>query len=254
MNGGASALLPFTGIDGVRTDRGRNPDIANLRPAPAATMMIVDRTGAEPRVLIGRRHQGHVFMPGRFVFPGGRVEAGDRQMNVAGALNEWMEQRLMRQVTRPAAIRPRALALAAIRETFEETGLMIGSKDYGPLPASPQGTWSEFAARDVFPELDRLHLIARAITPPRRNKRFDTAFFAVDSDAICEKVEGVVGPDSELVELVWLPVGEAASLDMPLITRAVLADLAARLEAGMSPMLPVPLYRDRGGAWRREEL
>lgn len=254
MTGGAPASPPFTGIDGVRTDRGRDPNVANIRPVPAATMMIVDRSGARTRVLMGRRHAGHVFMPGRFVFPGGRVDPADRQMNVAGSLDEWIEQRLMRRVTRPAAIRPRALALAAIRETFEETGLLIGSKDYGPLPGAPAGSWRAFAERDVFPELDRLHLIARAITPPRRNKRFDTAFFAVDSDAVCDRVEGVVGPDSELVELVWLPVDEAAQLDMPLITRAVLADLAARLDAGMSPMLPVPLYRDRGGAWRREEL
>jgi 8-oxo-dGTP pyrophosphatase MutT (NUDIX family) len=244
----------FAGIEGVRSDRGKDPALPNLRPVAAASMIVVDRTGKEPRVLMGRRNKAHVFMPGRYVFPGGRVEASDRMMNVAGALHEFIEMRLMRQVSRPAAMRPRMLALAAIRETFEETGLLIGSRDYGTPASAPAGTWSTYASHGVYPELDRLHLIARAITPPRRNKRFDTAFFAVESDAIADRVEGVVGPDSELVELVWLPLSKAAKLDMPLITRAILAELASRIDAGMSPMRPVPLFRDRGGAWKREEL
>lgn len=245
---------PFAGIDGVKTDRGYDPAVPNSKPMPSASMMIIDRTGAEPRVLMGRRHESHSFMPGRYVFPGGRTEACDRQMNVAGALHEMIEERLLRRVSRPSPMRPRILALAAIRETFEETGLMIGSKDYGPLPSAPPGAWAQFAEREVFPELDRLHLVARAVTPPRRNKRFDTAFFAVEADAIGDRVEGMVGPGSELVELVWLPLSEAARLDMPLITRAVLAELATRIGFGMHPMAPVPYFFDRGGCWRREEL
>ena len=93
----------------------------NVRPKDAATLIIIDRTGRDPKVLMGRRHHGHRFMPGKFVFPGGRIEAGDRSMPAAGALNARAETALVARTTRPSVQRARALALAAIRETFEET-------------------------------------------------------------------------------------------------------------------------------------
>jgi len=46
-----------------------------VRPKDAATLILVDRGGRVPKVLLGKRHQGHKFMPGKFVFPGGRVDA-----------------------------------------------------------------------------------------------------------------------------------------------------------------------------------
>ena len=90
-----------------------------------------------PKVLMGKRHAGLKFMPGKFVFPGGRIEAGDRSMAVTGALHPRAEQALMARVTRPSTQRCRALALAAIRETFEETGLLLGTKDYGSPDKRP---------------------------------------------------------------------------------------------------------------------
>src|SRR6266850_2121400 len=95
----------------------------NLKPRDAATLILVDRSGSTPKVLLGRRHAGLKFMAGKFVFPGGRMEPGDRLMPVASGLDPFAEARLMRRVTRPSAHKARALALAAIRETFEETGL-----------------------------------------------------------------------------------------------------------------------------------
>jgi len=228
--------------------------LPNLRPATAAAMIVVDDSGAEPRVLMGRRSPDQVFMPGLYVFPGGRIEPGDRKMNVAGALHEAVELRLMSRSQRPSPGRARAQALAAIRETYEETGLLIGSRDYGVPEDAPEGAWREYAAHGCYPELDRLHLVARAITPPRRTRRFDTAFFAVGTDAIVEQVEGMTGPGKELVDLVWLPLSKSGSLEMPRITRTILIELQARIEAGMSPMLPVPHYSDHRGSWRRELL
>ena len=104
---------------------------ANVRPKNAATLIIIDRSGTKPKVLMGRRHTGHKFRPGKFVFPGGRIELGDRKMPVMGALNPRAEAALSARVTRPPRHLGRALALASIRETFEETGLMLGTKDYG---------------------------------------------------------------------------------------------------------------------------
>ena len=163
---------------------------------------------------MGKRHPGQRFMPGKFVFPGGRIEPGDRSMTVAGALHPRAEQALMARVARPSAGRSRALALAAIRETFEETGLLLGSKDYGGPTGAPE-SWAAFQERGVFPDLEALHFIGRAITPPKRVKRFDTRFFAADRTAIADEVEGVVGPDSELVELAWVTIARPGPWTCP---------------------------------------
>jgi 8-oxo-dGTP pyrophosphatase MutT (NUDIX family) len=232
----------------------RNTSIPTLRPADAATLIIIDRKGKTPRILMGKRHEGHKFMPGKFVFPGGRIEAGDRSMTVAGALHPRAEQALMARVTRPSAQRSRALALAAIRETFEETGLLLGTKDYGSPETVPAGTWSAFQERGVYPDLEELHFIGRAITPPKRVKRFDTRFFAVDRTAIADEVEGVVGPDSELVELTWVTLSQAKALDLPPITAVILSELEARISAGFGHQLPVPFFHQKRGHFVRELL
>jgi 8-oxo-dGTP pyrophosphatase MutT (NUDIX family) len=214
----------------------------NVRPRDAATLILVDRNGPTPKVLLGKRHHKHAFMPGKFVFPGGRVDPSDRLMSAATQLDTHTEQFLMRRMQRPSAAKARAIALAAIRETFEETGLLLGTRSEGPLRA-PDGPWSEFAKSGFYPDLSSLHFIVRAITPSRRPKRFDTRFFAVDASAIAHKVEGVVHADAELVELVWLPISEARTLDMPTITGVALKELEARVAAGFGHDLPVPFYR-----------
>ncbi|MCG7394021.1 NUDIX hydrolase [Microvirga sp. ACRRW] len=233
----------------------RKANIPTLRPVDAATLIIIDRKGKHAKVLMGKRHDGHKFMPGKFVFPGGRIEAGDRSMTVTGALHPRAEEALMAKVTRPSVQRSRALALAAIRETFEETGLMLGTRDYGSPNTVPAGTpWEAFREHGVFPDLEELHFIGRAITPPKRVKRFDTRFFAVDRTAIAHEVEGVVSPDSELVELAWVTVAEARKLDLPPITGVLLSELEARIAAGFSPMLPVPFFHQKRGHFVRELL
>jgi 8-oxo-dGTP pyrophosphatase MutT (NUDIX family) len=217
-----------------------------VRPKDAATLILVDRTTERPKVLLGRRHQNHKFMPGKFVFPGGRVEPADRRMAKATHLDRQVEDRLMRGVRRPNPARARALVLAAIRETFEETGLLIGLPGFD-APADRSATtsamWEDFAAADVKPDLTNIHFVARAITPPGRSRRFDTRFFTADASSITARVDGVVGPDTELVELVWTPIEEAKRLDMPAITTVALDELDRRVAAGLNHSLPVPFYR-----------
>ncbi|MBA1157167.1 NUDIX hydrolase [Microvirga sp. Marseille-Q2068] len=232
-----------------------NPKLPTLRPVDAATLIIIDRKGRNPKVLMGRRHEGLKFMPGKFVFPGGRIEAGDRSMTVTGALHPRAEQALMARVTRPSAQRSRALALAAIRETFEETGLLLGTKDYGAPDSAPTGTaWTTFQERGIFPDLEALHFIGRAVTPPKRVRRFDTRFFAVDRTAIAEEIEGIVGPEAELVELAWVSIAQAKALDLPPITTVILDELEARIAAGFGHQLPVPFYHQQRGRFVRELL
>jgi 8-oxo-dGTP pyrophosphatase MutT (NUDIX family) len=226
----------------------------NVTPKDAATLILIDRTRKTPKLLMGRRHEGHKFMPGKYVFPGGRIEAWDRRMVAAGALDPKVEERLMARVQRPTASRARALALAAIRETFEETGLLLGTAEHGSPDIAIEGPWGAFAQHGVYPELEPLQFVARAITPPGRSKRFDTRFFAVDASAIAAKVEGVVGPESELVELCWIEPKNALKLDVAPITGVIIEELIARIAGKMAPWLPVPLYYEIRGRFRREEL
>jgi 8-oxo-dGTP pyrophosphatase MutT (NUDIX family) len=236
------------------TDDARERKWPTIRPVDAATLIILDRSGKAPKVLMGRRHANHKFMPGKFVFPGGRIEAGDRRMNVMGTLDEHSERRLMARVQRPSAQRARALALAAIRETFEETGLMFGSRDAGAPENPPPGTWSVFAAHGVYPDLEAVTFIARAITPPKRPKRFDTRFFAADVDSVADRIEGVVGPDSELDQLAWVTFDETRDIELPAVTRVVLDELRDRIDKGFSPYLRAPFYYELRRKWLREEL
>jgi 8-oxo-dGTP pyrophosphatase MutT (NUDIX family) len=263
-------------------DNARNLPGVPIRDA--ATMLIIDRSGPVPKVLFGRRHHGHKFMPGQFVFPGGRVERGDRYMRAATPLDAHVEARLMKLLRDPSAEKARGFPLAAIRETFEETGLVLGvrcsspqaSSDHlplevgGPPPGEgvpspppqrgekkakpPNEAWASYAKSGAVPDLAAVHFIARAITPPGRPRRFDTRFFAVDADAIAARIDGVVSADTELVELVWLPIEDAAKLDMPAITMAVVEELKIRTASGFKHDLPVPFYRTQRGKRLREFL
>lgn len=219
----------------------RDTSFPDSEPRDAATLMLIDRSGTKPKVLLGRRHAGHKFMPGKFVFPGGRIEPMDRLMTAVSELHPDAQKKLVAQVGEPTAEFARAFALAAVRETAEETGLLLGVKRDQP-PAVPGEIWTEFAKAKVHPDLGQIHFVARAVTPPRRPRRFDTRFLTADASAIAHTIEGVVGPDSELVELAWVPIEEAAQLDMPTITGIVLEELLARVEAGMTHQLPVPYY------------
>ncbi len=187
------------------------------------------------------------------MFPGGRIEPLDRAMTAASELHPDTQAKLLERVTAPSAGLARGFALAAVREMAEETGLLLGVKR-DDAPATPAEIWGEFAKANVHPDLAQIHFIARAITPPRRPRRFDTRFFTADATAIAHKIEGVVGADSELVELVWVPIEEATHLDMPTITGVVLEELAARVAAGMAHGLPVPFYFMKDQQFFRELL
>jgi 8-oxo-dGTP pyrophosphatase MutT (NUDIX family) len=226
-----------------------------LRPRDAATLILVERSQRGPaRVLMGRRHDRHRFMPGKFVFPGGRVEPEDKRMAAAGALDAYVEEKLNARVRRPSPGFARALALAAIRETFEETGLAIGVSDYGAPENPPPGAWTRFAATGVRPALDAIDFLARAITPPGRPRRFDARFLIVDARFIAGRIDGAVHSEAELVELVWTPLDEARRLDLPTITHAALDDLKQVLEGGLDKSRPRPFYRELRGKRLREEL
>ncbi|WP_413987800.1 NUDIX hydrolase [Labrys okinawensis] len=224
-----------------------------VTPRDAASLILVDRSGRKPRVLMGKRHPGHVFMPGFMVFPGGRVEAADRSMRVYGSLAAHTERNLLARMARPSPGKARALALCAIRETFEETGILIGESGLG-APATSSAHWRAFAEREVYPAPEPLSFVARAITPSRFPRRFDTRFFAADASHIAAQTEDVTGPDSEFVETRWLTVEETKQENLADITRMILAEVGKRLELGLEKDLPVPFFHEWRGTWRCDEI
>lgn len=226
-----------------------------LRPRDAATLVVVETTGPEPRVLMGRRREDLVFMPGKFVFPGGRVDRADRHVASSDSLEPIEERKLIRGVKGVAGPAwARAVALAAVRETFEEAGLLIGTADGSLAQAMvlkrAAASWQPFLSHGVVPRIGALTLFARAITPPGRPRRYDTRFFALDAREIALRVPP---PDAELQSLDWFTLDEARSLDLPSITRAVVEDLSDRIATGlMARDAPVPFYFFRNGSFRRE--
>jgi 8-oxo-dGTP pyrophosphatase MutT (NUDIX family) len=235
------------------TSSERDQSSPDSEPRDAATIMLIDRAGPQPKVLLGRRHAGHKFMPGKFVFPGGRIEAQDRNMQAATELHPDTQAKLLERVAEPSAELARGFALAAVREMAEETGLLLGTKK-AEAPKAPADDWAPFTEAKIYPELAQMHFIARAITPPKRPKRFDTRFFTADATLIAHKIEGVVGKSSELVELVWIPIEDAKQLDIPTITGVILEELATRVAAGMAHSLPVPFYFMQDQKFFRELL
>lgn len=199
-----------------------------MRPKDAATLILV-RDGA---VLMGRRAPGHVFMASKWVFPGGRIDRSDFSAASANELPRDDAARLSVELT---PRRARALALTAVRETFEETGLLLAE----PAPvAHVAGPWRPFRAIGALPDLAALRYVARAITPPGRTRRFDARFFMADASALLDP-EPTAG-SGELDEIAWLPLEDARAQDLPAITRFVLGEVAARLE---QPDRPAPFVR-----------
>ena len=121
-------------------------------------------------------------------------------------------------------IRLYALALAAVRETFEEAGLRL-AKPADALRTPP--VWAEFMAGGLAPDLSALDLIARAITPPYRPRRFDARFFMAEADRLVSLTPARIS--GELEEIAWVDLTEAQDLDLPSVTRFVLQELEHRL-------------------------
>ncbi|GAA4114828.1 NUDIX hydrolase [Aminobacter aganoensis] len=225
---------------------------APLRPRDAATLILLDRNGDDVLVLMGRRHMKHAFMPGKFVFPGGRTDPADSRIKVADELHPDEEIKLRAGTGGVSIARARAIALSAVRETYEEAGLLIGRQ--GTFQTT-KADWQGFATHGVEPSLASLRFIARAITPPGRVRRFDTRFLSAwRSDVAVELPDG--GPTNELEELVWLPLADAVEADIPAITKSVLGDLRQRLEVDptLKPGGDVPFYRMFNQRFRRDIL
>lgn len=192
------------------------------RPKDAASLILVRRDSAMPRLLMGRRAGSHAFVPGKWVFPGGKLERADYQ----GPLRSDLRPEVAAHLASSARLRrqdgprfARALARAAIRETYEETGLLLGRRAGGGIEA----------------DLGPLLYVARAITPPALPRRFDARFLLAEAvEAIAAEGLSSLEPrgNGELDEIGWFSLDECRRLDMIAITRAVLRVVEGHLEGG----------------------
>ncbi|KAA9368955.1 NUDIX hydrolase [Ochrobactrum quorumnocens] len=245
-----------------------------LRPHDAASLLLIDRTGRTPRILMGKRHSSLVFMPGKFVFPGGRADAGDGAVAAATELSQNDTQKLMTGMgTRASQRRARALGLCAIRETFEETGLRIARTSFDK-PTSDQTSsaqrlpstniimpdnkdWCAFLERGALPALGDLRYFARAVTPPGNVRRFDARFFIAFRDSLPELERASLVPSGELEDLDWVAIDEVDKLDVARITQAILKEarmLLTETRLDLPATLPVAQYSKRHGRFVREVI
>lgn len=215
------------------------------RPRDAATLILLRRTAGAPQVLMGRRSRKLAFMPGMFVFPGGRTERDDLTAARTGGLHPGDARRLVDGMGRRGSLRrAEALAMSAIRETHEETGLFIGRNGEAPTEArSPE--WQAFAREGILPDLSALRFLARAITPPGRVRRFDTRFFIADADHVANPDGLIANPDEELEEVRWIGTDQLDDIQIPGITEAILDLLIRRLQEDpdLAQDVAVPFFR-----------
>ena len=206
-------VKPDGGADnpgGAELRRGppREPGKRAVKPRHAASLIVWRQArGAAPEILMGVRHAKHKFMPSVLVFPGGRVDRADHGVKALSELRPETEA-LLRHRAPPSLAR--ALGVAAVRELFEETGLLLGERRGGKL----------------FADLAALHYLCRAVTPPSRAMRFNARFLL----APAAQVTGEIGGSGELEKLGWYSLSQAFEAQLADITRKMLGEFAAWLE------------------------
>lgn len=211
----------------------------------AATVLLVRRAPAGPQVLMGMRGAAAAFMPSKYVFPGGAVDADDANVPFAAPLSPACAARLADRAPEGLA---GALAAAAVRELWEETGLMLGAPGVWPGAVPPD--WQSFAATGMLPAASALTFVFRAITPAGRPRRFDARFFLADAGAVRGDADDFSGACDELSHLHWVALSEARRLNLPFITEVVLAEVAALLArfGGAVPQPESVPFFDNAGA------
>ena len=205
----------------------------------AATVIVLRNRSDDPHVLMGQRGANAAFMPNKFVFPGGAVDASDAEIRLATPLSNLCVGRLCEDSTEDLS---HALAVAAIRELWEETGLILGRTRHWDRVVPKD--WTEFAGAGYVPAAHPLQFVFRAITPPGRPRRFDARFFLVDAGEIASDLDDFSRAQEELSHLQWVPLAKARhEFDLPFITEVVLAEIEARAH-DPAPPASVPFFRN----------
>jgi len=187
----------------------------------AATIIVVRDRATNPHILMGQRGTTAAFMPGKFVFPGGAVDATDADVP-ATTINPLCAMRLAQETS----LSPDTVSAAAIRELWEETGQVLGHAAPWDNPATD---WQGFAETGHIPNAAALRFFFRAVTPTGAPRRFDARFFIADARDLVGDIDDFTGAEDELSHLQWVRLTEARTFDLPFITQVVLAELIKHL-------------------------
>ena len=196
----------------------------------AATIVLLRERKGVHQVLMGQRGAGAVFMPNKYVFPGGAVDKQDYDITPAAPLTQANAEKLCQLAPEGMAS---AIAMAAVRELWEETGLMLGQQ--GSAMGDVPDDWRGFYDKGLAPRADVLRFFFRAITPPGRTRRFDARFFLAFSDAVHGADDDFAEASDELGHLHWIDLTEAKALDLPFITEVVLSEVLAIMRDPEAP-------------------
>ncbi|MDG2335301.1 MAG: NUDIX hydrolase [Myxococcota bacterium] len=210
------------------------------KPRDAASLLLLKGSGAGASILMGRRPAASSFAPDFFVFPGGKLEAHDHGLPCPFPLSPETERGL-RTSTAVSAETARALANAAIRETYEETGLLLARPGRFSSPA--HGPWHAFSRRGLAPDHSALGMIGRAITPRKSPVRFHARFLLAHASATV----GRLRPNEELLDLAWYPLQDALRLPAIDVTQILLREVLQAVESGLDhapPRRAFIRYRD----------
>ena len=216
-------------IQMTQTERERRAALGRAsRPRIASTIVLTHGPKDNPRILMGQRSARHDFMPNVYVFPGGRVDRGDSYVDYAGDLSPRTET-ILETVFSPR--KARAVALASIRETYEETSLLLG-RSAKTLQNHRSPSWDAFREAGLKPDLGGIEVFGRAITPPHRHKRFDAWFFIKhlnnpDLPAIADS--------SELLNVGWFTFNQIKNLELQRATEMMLKVLKQYLAFDRPP-------------------
>lgn len=216
----------------------RTQTIGKSAVRDAATVIVLRDTDTDPHILMGQRGANAAFMPNKFVFPGGAVDALDAEIPLASPLPEKCYARICEDADPKLA---QALAIAAIRELWEETGLVLGVP--GTWSGNLPDDWVSFAKTHHLPHAEPLEFVFRALTPPGRPRRFDARFFLVNAEYIASDLDDFSAASDELSHLQWVSLSNARAFDMPFITEVVLSEIQARI-SNSAPPKGVPFFKN----------
>jgi 8-oxo-dGTP pyrophosphatase MutT (NUDIX family) len=201
---------------------------AIVRPRDAASLILLRGKGRDLELLAGRRPKTVKFMPGVWVFPGGAIDPEDR--------------RTWRVETGGAHLPPvlARSARAALRETWEEVGVLVGRRGEAPPPSPAERhrfspVEAAYAGQGVSAALDTLTYIGRAITPTRVFRRYNTRFFLADGEAVF----GEPASSDELEDAGWHPIGRKELVPFRDVTQFMLARAVAVRDGTAPPEVPL---------------
>ncbi len=198
----------------------------------AATIVLWRDLGEGPQILMGQRGSKAAFMPDKFVFPGGAVDAQDGAFKVDAPTPAQVSQLDFDAPTGSAL----PLIHAAIRELWEETGLLLGQP--GPAPQQRPPDWAGFFDSGLVPNVSALQFFFRAVTPPGRPRRFDARFFLAPAASIVGDVDDFSKASDELRHLQWIALAKARDFPLPFVTEVVLAEVGEILADGVHKEIP----------------